>query len=140
MILFFEISWFYWIHVMILEKMSSCLWKLELGFLTNGLISPLPKALGPNLKEFWVVQVFSCQAHKILHHRSSYFQILGHFWQSYECLFLENWKRNLQKSYFWCDFRHVIYKESTFFGALKLKCFWSCLTKFKKWSHLKSSN
>ena len=33
---------------MILEKMRSSLWKLELGFMTNGLISPLPKALGPN--------------------------------------------------------------------------------------------
>ena len=35
------ISWFW-------RNMRSCLWKLELGFLTNGLISPLPKALGPN--------------------------------------------------------------------------------------------
>ena len=45
---FFEILKFYWIHPMILEKMGSCLWKLEPEFLTNGLISPLPKALGPN--------------------------------------------------------------------------------------------
>ena len=45
---FFEILKFYWIYPMILEKMGSCLWKLELEFLTNGLISPLPKALGPN--------------------------------------------------------------------------------------------
>ena len=45
---FFEILWFYWIHFMILGKMRYCLWKLELGFLTYGLISPLPNALGPN--------------------------------------------------------------------------------------------
>ena len=35
---FFEISWFYWIHLMILEKMRSCMWKLELGFWTCSLI------------------------------------------------------------------------------------------------------
>ena len=45
---FFEISWFYWIQLMILEKMRPCLWKLQLGFWTYGLISPLPKYLGPN--------------------------------------------------------------------------------------------
>ena len=45
---FFEISWFYWIRFMILEKMRSCLWKLELEFWTNGLISLLPKCLGQN--------------------------------------------------------------------------------------------
>ena len=45
---FFEIPQFYWIYLTILEKMRSCLWKLELGFLTNGLISHLPKTLGPS--------------------------------------------------------------------------------------------
>ena len=52
---FFEISWFYWIHLIILEKMRSCLWKLQLGFWTYGLISPLPKYLGPNCPKlvFW---------------------------------------------------------------------------------------
>ena len=40
---FFEISWIYWIHLMNLEKMRSCSWKLELGFWTYGLIH-----LGPN--------------------------------------------------------------------------------------------
>ena len=34
----FQISWFYWIHVMIGEKVRSCLWKLEPGFQTYGLI------------------------------------------------------------------------------------------------------
>ena len=52
---FFEISWFYRIHLMILEKMRSCLWKLQLGFWTYGLISSLPKYLGPNCPKlvFW---------------------------------------------------------------------------------------
>ena len=31
---YFDISWFYWIHLMILEKMMSCLWKLQLWFWT----------------------------------------------------------------------------------------------------------
>ena len=39
--IFFEISWFYWIHFMILEKMRSCLWKMKLQFWTNGLIIAL---------------------------------------------------------------------------------------------------
>ena len=45
---FFEILWFYWIHLMILEKMRSCLWKLEPGFWTCGWIC-LPDPSGPNL-------------------------------------------------------------------------------------------
>ena len=45
---FFEISWFYWIHLMILEKMRSCLWKLQLGFWTYGLICFLGPS-GPNV-------------------------------------------------------------------------------------------
>ena len=32
---FFVISWFYWIDLMISEKMRSRLWKLELKFWTN---------------------------------------------------------------------------------------------------------
>ena len=42
--IFFEISWFYWIHLMILKKMRSCLWKLETGFWTYGWIH----LLGPS--------------------------------------------------------------------------------------------
>ena len=45
---FFEISWFYSIHLMILEKMRSCLWGLQLGFWTNGLIGFLGPS-GPNV-------------------------------------------------------------------------------------------
>ena len=36
---FFEISQFYWFHLLILEKMKSCLWKLGLGFWTHGFIA-----------------------------------------------------------------------------------------------------
>ena len=45
---FFEISWFNWIYLMILEKMTSCLWKLELGFWTYGWIRLLDPS-GPNV-------------------------------------------------------------------------------------------
>ena len=45
---FFEISWFYWIHLLILEKMRSCLWKLQLGFWTYGSICFLGPS-GPNV-------------------------------------------------------------------------------------------
>ena len=45
---FFEISWFYWIPLMILEKMMACLWKLQLWFWTYGLIHLLDPS-GPNV-------------------------------------------------------------------------------------------
>ena len=45
---FFAISWFYWVYLMILEKMRSCLWKLQLGFWTYGLIRLLGPS-GPNV-------------------------------------------------------------------------------------------
>ena len=45
---FFEILWFYWIHLMILEKMRSCLWIFELGFWAYGWIRLLGPS-GPNL-------------------------------------------------------------------------------------------
>ena len=93
---YFEILWFYWIHLMIPEKMKSCLWKLEPGFWTYDWIC------GPNL-------VSRPQAPRSR-------QILGHFWQSYECLFPENCKK-------------------TFFGALKSRHLRNRLAKFKKWAH-----
>ena len=46
--IFFQISLFYWIHLMILEKMTSCLWKLEPGFWIYGWIRLLG-ASGPNV-------------------------------------------------------------------------------------------
>ena len=36
--IFFEISWLYWIYLMILEKMMACLLKLQLRFWTYGFI------------------------------------------------------------------------------------------------------
>ena len=44
----FEISWFYWIHLMISEKMMACLWKLQLRFWTYSLIHLLGPS-GPNV-------------------------------------------------------------------------------------------
>ena len=55
----FEISWFYWIHPMVLEKLMSYFWKLKLGFWTYGLIRrckrlsakiPLNQFLGSRLE------------------------------------------------------------------------------------------
>ena len=45
---FFEILWFYWIHVIILEKIRSYLWILEPGFWTYVWICLLGPS-GPNL-------------------------------------------------------------------------------------------
>ena len=45
---FFEISSLYWIHLMTLEKMRPCLWKLYLLFWTYGLIRLLGPS-GPNV-------------------------------------------------------------------------------------------
>ena len=46
---FFEISWFYWIHFIILKKMMPCLSKMELGFWTYGLMC-LWVQVGPDPK------------------------------------------------------------------------------------------
>ena len=46
--IFFEISWFYWIHIMIIMKMRSCLRKLEPRFWTYDLIWFLGP-IGPNV-------------------------------------------------------------------------------------------
>ena len=84
---------------------------------------------------------FHIKLHKILHQISSYFQILGPFWQSYECLFLETCKNTLQKSSFLCHFRYVrslyvfLSKKTPFFGALKFQYLRNRLDKFKKWAH-----
>ena len=46
----FEISWFYWIHLIIYEKMRSCLWKLEPGFWTYAIMAGYVFwANGPNI-------------------------------------------------------------------------------------------
>ena len=68
---FFEILWFYWIFPMILEKMRSCLWKLESGFRTYGWIH-LQGPSGPNLvsrpqapraRHFWVFNILMDSSH-----------------------------------------------------------------------------
>ena len=53
-----------------------------------------------------------------MHQISSYFRILGHFWQSYKYLFAENSKNTLQKSCIWCN---------NFDKAVIRKMFGSCL-------------
>ena len=53
---FFEISWFYWIHLIILEKMRSCLWKFKPGFWTYGWILLLGPS-GPNKCAVFRLQV-----------------------------------------------------------------------------------
>ena len=45
---FFEISWFQWKQLMILDKMRSCMWKLILGFRSYCLICLLGPS-GPNV-------------------------------------------------------------------------------------------
>ena len=50
------------------------------------------------MSEFWDLKFFYIKLHKILHQVSSYFQILGPFWQRDECLFPENCKNTSQKS------------------------------------------
>ena len=68
---FFEVSWFYWICLMIPEKMRSCLWELEPGFWTYGRIRLLGSS-GPNVfpkKLEKIIQKFSfwCHFGYILH-------------------------------------------------------------------------
>ena len=77
---FFEILWFYWIHPMILEKMRSCLWKLEPGFLTNGLISLLSKALGPNVRVLGSVNFFMSSSIKFCFKKALIFK----FWVTFD--------------------------------------------------------
>ena len=45
--------------------------------------------LDPRRQSFGIWFFFHVKFHKILHQISPYFQILGHFWQSNECLFPE---------------------------------------------------
>ena len=122
---------------------------MEAGFLTDGLISPLPKALCPNCSKLvfrsqtpnvWVLgSVIYFKLHKILHQISSYFTILVHFWQSYECLFPENCKELFKNSLF-CAISDMqvpssLVQKNPFYGALKFKYLWNRLAKFKKWAH-----
>ena len=104
---FVEISWFYWIHLMILEKMRSCLWKLELGFWAYSLICLLPKALGPNCPKLVLrfKNFFMSSSIKFCMKQALIFKFWVTF-DSYECLFPENCKKDHQKSSFWCHSRY----------------------------------
>ena len=42
------------IYLIIFGKMRSCLWKMQLGFLNNGLVSPFPNALGLNCSKLFL--------------------------------------------------------------------------------------
>ena len=120
----------------------SCFWKLKLRFSSNGLISPLQRTLGPNcpklvfrpqtlnVRALWagVWNFYHVKLYNTVHKISPCLQILGHFWQSYECLFPEKCKKpfkNLQKSIFW---------------STKIQYLWNFSVKFEKWAILKSSH
>ena len=99
---FLKISWFYWIHIMILEKMSSCWGKLETGFRTYGLISILgPRAL--RSKYFFMSSSirFFMKKFRIF----KFWVILTKLW-----VFIPRKLQKIhQKSSFWC---HSIYIPS----------------------------
>ena len=104
--------------------------------LTAWYIHVLTKAFGPNCsKLIWrphpdpkshsseIQKFFHAKLHKILHETGTYFQILHHFWQSYECFFPENGKKAHQNSSFRCHSRYVSFpkvlpENTTFFGML----------------------
>ena len=58
------------------------------------------------ISQLWHLKILSClhksssYLHKALHETSSCFQILSHFWQGYECLFQENWKKTIKNLLF----------------------------------------
>ena len=52
------------------------------------------------MSKLWDVIFFHVKLHKILHQKSFYFQGLGHFWQSYECLLPENCKKAIKNILF----------------------------------------
>ena len=101
---------------MILEKMRSCLRKLEPGF-SNALISPLPKALGPNYPKL----VFRPQTPNARALGSeSFFKsssikcciklaLIFKFWVIFDKVMSiysqKIAKKTLQKYSFWCHFR-----------------------------------
>ena len=99
---------------------------LKLGFSSNGLISPLQKALGSNCPSFpapLTSHVRALRSENFFHVKPP--KILGLFGQSYECLFPEIVK-NPSKSSFWCHFR--------FFLTLKFKYLQTVWPHFQKWA------
>ena len=81
---FFKTSWFYWIGLMILDRMRSFLWKLELGLWTYSLIYLLGPS-GPNL----VSRPQSLGSRNFLRFHSFTGLILW-FWKKWDSL-CENW-------------------------------------------------
>ena len=68
------------------------------------------KAPDPKSHSFEIQKNFHVKLHKILHETSTYFQILHHFRQSYECFFPENGKKahqykSLSKFFFLVPFQ-----------------------------------
>ena len=59
-IFLFEISWFYCVHFMLLEKMRSCLWKLEPGFWTYAVVKTRKNQL---VGFFTILRKWSCSNH-----------------------------------------------------------------------------
>ena len=57
-------------------------------------------ASDPKCYSFVIQKFFYVKLHKIFHKTRSYFQILGHFWQSSECLFPENCKKTIKNLFF----------------------------------------
>ena len=83
---------------------------------------------------------FCVKLHKILHQISFYFQILGHFSQSYECLFPENCKKNLSKIFFLvpfqiCNFPLSLVKNTPVFWSTKFQISPELPCQIKKWAH-----
>ena len=109
---FFEISWFYWIQIAILEKMRSCLLKLEPGFQT-GLIhllaSSCPKLVfrpqTPNVTALVSKSFFLSNSIKFCMKQALIFNFCVIFDKVMSVLFPENYKKTHQKSSFWCHSR-----------------------------------
>ena len=107
----------------ILEKMRSFLWKLlGLGLTTGGLISPLPKALGPNCPKLVFrletpnARVLGsenvlCQAPQHFASNKLLFSNFGSFDKVTSAYSKKIAKKTLHKYSFWCHFKYVICKS-----------------------------
>ena len=137
---------------MTMEKMRSCSWKLELGFPTNGLISPFPKALGPNCpKLVFRPQMPNVKAlgSKIFFLSSSIkfcikWALIFKFWVIFDNVmnvYSQKIAKKLSKIFFLVPFQickfplSLVQKKHPFFGTLKFKYLWNPLAKFKKWAY-----
>ena len=119
----------FWDNIILLHS-SRDSWESEVLFekigarvLEQWLDKSFPKGFGPKLlklvfrpdpkcQTFGIWKFFHAKLHKILHQISSFFPILGHFWQSSECLF----PVYSSTIFFWVSFQ---------IGKFKKDCFWS---------------